>query len=209
MLAERHPSLSLGVLQAENSVCPGTQAWSLPANITGGQPWLSPTCPGASGLARGPEGLAEPPCRRLHPQVSRLPSLRGWLGLTRSRRQTPAPGKYWQGRSKSPCVLAGQPAHSPGVHRTPDPHVVTSQQLAQEVRRQSPPQSLKTAPHFSTDPRGKFPKPRLPPAAQASHFLEMTTCQFQKLRGLPRYGVWRRGYHLIRPLPYQSCLLSL
>lgn len=68
--AERHPRLSLEVLRAEKSVCPGTQAWSRPANITVGSLWLSPACLGASGLAQGPEGLAEPPYRPLHPQVS-------------------------------------------------------------------------------------------------------------------------------------------
>lgn len=73
--AERHPRLSLEVLRAEKSICPGTQAWSRPSKITVGSMWLSSACSGASGLVQGPEGLAEPPYRLLHPQMS-------WSALT-------------------------------------------------------------------------------------------------------------------------------
>lgn len=161
MPAECPLSLSLEVSQAEKSFyLPGTWAWSLPATSACGSVWLPPAIPShAHHLGE----QAVPPS-----DFFVLTCPQSWASPYQKAQTNSRPWKYWQGGSKSLCVLAAQLEHSPGVPLTQNPHMVPSEHLAQVVRVWSPPQSMTRGERPEEDSlllqrlKGQFPMGCLP-----------------------------------------------
>lgn len=115
--AERHPSLSLEVLQAEKSIYPpGTWAWSLPTTISGWQPALGhQPCSRSGGSNRAPLQTSEPKYVLICPQREARPH--------QKLQANPDLGKYRQ--REATHLSPGCPAGTfPRWSSNPNPRVV-------------------------------------------------------------------------------------